>query len=208
METSKKLIIRLSQYKNALERLKSLGFVKVFSDNIADSVGVTPSQVRKDFSIFGIPGNKKGGYLINELIEELRKILGKEKETKVIIIGMGNLGLALMKYEMFKKEGIEIIAGFDIDDKKINHESNPPIYHINQLSEYIKHNKISIGIITVPAPAAQGIMDVLVSAGIKGVLNFTSIHLRGIDDTFIHNINLQTELESLIYFVSASKRRK
>ncbi len=78
METGKKLIIRLSQYKNALERLKSLGFVKVFSDNISDSVGVTPSQVRKDFSIFGIPGNKKGGYLINDLVEELRKILGKQ----------------------------------------------------------------------------------------------------------------------------------
>src|SRR4030042_4790129 len=133
METSKKLIIRLSQYKNALERLKSLGFVKVFSDNIADSVGVTPSQVRKDFSIFGIPGNKKGGYYINELIEELRKILGKEKETKVIIVGMGNLGQALMKYEMFKKEGIEIIAGFDIDNKVIKADTNPPIYHINQL---------------------------------------------------------------------------
>lgn len=208
METSKKLIIRLSQYKNALERLKSLGFVKVFSDNIADSVGVTPSQVRKDFSIFGIPGNKKGGYHINELIEEIRKILGKEKETKVIIVGMGNLGLALMKYEMFKKEGIEIVSGFDNDDKKIKEDSNPPIYHINHLSEYIKQNKISIGIITVPAPSAQGIMDILVSAGIKGVLNFTSIHLRGIDDTFIHNINLQTELESLIYFVSVSKRKK
>jgi len=206
MNTSKKLIIRLLRYKNSLKRLKSLGFVKVFSDNIADAVGVVPSQVRKDFSIFGIPGHKRGGYLINDLINDLNKILGKNKTYNVIVVGAGNLGSALIKYKLFEKEGIKIIAGFDIDKEKINKKQSVPIYHIDDLSNFIIKNEIKIGIITVPVSSAQNVMDIMIEAGIEGVLNFTPMQLKGKEDTIIHNIYLQTELESLIYFVNAADR--
>ena len=208
MIVSKKLIIRLSRYKDTLKRLKSLGFIKIFSDNIADSVGVAPSQVRKDFSIFGIGGHRRGGYLINDLLNELNKILGDDIITKVIVVGAGNLGTALIKYDMFKKEGIQIVAGFDNDDKKINRVAETPIYKIDEMIAFIKEHNIQVAIITVPVAAAQSITDLLMHSGIKGILNFTPIRLRGNENTIVQNIYLQTELEALIYFVNASRLNK
>ena len=105
---AKKTLTRLIRHKNALQRFKKLGFIKVFSDNLADATGSTPSQVRKDFSLFGISGNKRGGYQINELLEQLNSILGKDKIHNVIVAGAGNIGSALLKYEGFEKEGIKI----------------------------------------------------------------------------------------------------
>ena len=113
-------ILRLSRYKKALSRLQAMGFKKVFSDNLADAIGVTPSQVRKDFSLFDITGNKKGGYDIEDLIEKLNRILGKEEEEKVILVGCGNIGQALLKYKGFRKEGINITAAFDADAAKVD----------------------------------------------------------------------------------------
>ena len=101
MVTNRKCIMRLSRYKNGLKRLKALGFIKVFSDNLADAAGVTPSQVRKDFSIFGISGNKRGGYKVDELIEKLNDILGKNEIQDVILVGAGHIGTALLKYKGF-----------------------------------------------------------------------------------------------------------
>lgn len=207
MNANKSLIIRLSRYKNSLTKLKNFGFKKVFSDNIADSIDVTPSQVRKDFSVIGIGGNKKGGYLVDELIDELNKILGKNHENKIIVAGIGNLGSALIKYKVFKKEGIDIVAGFDIDSAKINQELPVPIYHINEMADFIKKNSIQIGIITVPESSAQTVFDQMVTSGIKGVLNFSPVVLKGPEEIIIHNISLQTELECLIYFVNALKRK-
>lgn len=206
MNTSRKHIIRLLRYKDSLKQLKSLGFIKVFSDNIADSVGVTPSQVRKDFSIFGIPGNKRGGYLIENLLDDFNKILGKSEIHNVIVVGVGSLGSALIKYKHFEKENIRIIAGFDNNSYKIEENSQIPILHIDKMKDFIISNNIDIGIITVPENAAQSVLDIMIKAGIKGILNFTPVQLKGKDDVIIHNIHLQTELECLIYFVNMSNR--
>ena len=99
-------ITRICGYKNALYRLKKLGFVRVFSDNIADAVGVTPSQVRKDFSMFAISGNKRGGYKVDELLDSICRILGKNQVCKVVVVGAGKIGLALMNYAGFEKENV------------------------------------------------------------------------------------------------------
>jgi redox-sensing transcriptional repressor len=115
---NKKCILRLLRYKNALHRFDGLGFVKIFSDNLADAVGVTASQVRKDFSLFGISGNKRGGYQIDALLEKLNGLMGKNETQKVVIVGGGHIGTALMKYKGFEKEGIKIVACFDIDPTK------------------------------------------------------------------------------------------
>lgn len=208
MLVNKKIIMRLLQYKNVLSRLKKLGFIKIFSDNIADSSGTTPAQVRKDFSVYGISGSKRGGYNIDELIIELNKILGKDKITSVIVIGAGNLGAALINYKFFEKENIKIIAGFDIDSKKINESAPTPIYHLDKMAEFIKKNNIRIAVITTPHIAAQQITDTLIEAGIKGILNFSPAQIKGPEEVIIQDIHLQTELESLIYFVNAAKKER
>jgi redox-sensing transcriptional repressor len=202
MIINKNNIIRLSKYKKALNRLKAMGFKKVFSDNLADAIGVDPSQVRKDFSLFDISGNKKGGYYIDELIEMLNKILGKDDVVKVIIVGAGNVGKALLNYKGFEKEGIKIVAAFDSDASKIDNKHEIPILNIENISEYIKKNGIKIGIIATPEMFAQQVVDIMIQAGIKGVLNFAPIHLRTPEDLVISNVNFELELETIIYFVN------
>ena len=202
MITNKNCIIRLSRYKNALYRLQSLGFVKVFSDNLADAIGVTASQVRKDFSLFGITGNKKGGYQIEQLLEKLSSILGKGQVQKVIIVGAGNIANALIKYKGFEKEGIKIVAAFDIDPEKFQRIEAIPVLPLEELKNFVRDNGIEIGIIAVPDVAAQQVADLVFSAGIKGVLNFAPLRLRCPPECIVNNVNLESELENVIYFVN------
>jgi redox-sensing transcriptional repressor len=206
MATNKNCVIRLSRYKNSLYRLKSLGFIKVFSDNLADAVGVTSSQVRKDFSIFGISGNKKGGYQIDALIEKMNSILGKDTLQKVIVVGSGNMGAALLKYQGFRKEGIEIVAGFDIDPAKFSRSSGIPILPIEEMREFVTKNNIALGIIAVPDIAAQRALDMMAQAGIRGVLNFAPIQLKAPADCIVNNVDVAVELENLIYFINIAKK--
>lgn len=205
---NKNCILRLSRYKNALYRLQSLGFVKVFSDNLADAVGVTASQVRKDFSLFGICGNKKGGYQIDGLLEKLNSILGKDQLQKVVIAGAGHIASALMKYKGFEKEGIRIVSAFDIDPAKLNKNNHIPVLHVEELKKFVKENNIRIGIIAVPDQAAQGVADMMFSSGIKGILNFAPIRIKAGDECVVNNVNLELELENLIYFVSVLNKTK
>jgi redox-sensing transcriptional repressor len=197
-------IIRLSRYKNALNRLKTLNFVRVFSDNLADAAGVTAAQVRKDFSLFGITGNRRGGYKVDELSEQLNRILGKNRLQEFVMIGVGNLGRALLHYPGFERSGISIAAGFDIDPAKFNRQSNPPVLPLEQLSEVVKTRDIRFAIIAVPDYAAQQVLELVLAAGIKGVLNFAPICLKAPSGCVVNNINLETELENLIYFVNAT----
>jgi len=206
MIVNRQCIIRLSRYKNALYRLKALGFVKVFSDNLADAVGVTAAQVRKDFSIFGITGNKKGGYQVDNLIDGLNVILGKNQLQCVVIVGAGHIGSALMKYQGFEKEGIKIMAGFDIDPAKQNRNNPIPVLPLEELKEFVKANNIKIGIIAVPDSAAQQAADILVQAQVKGILNFAPIRLRASEEVVINNVNLELELENVIYFVNTQSK--
>lgn len=197
-------IIRLSRYKNALNRLKSLNFVRVFSDNLADAAGVTAAQVRKDFSLFGITGNRRGGYKVDDLSEQLHRILGKDQLQEFVVVGVGNIGRALLHYGGLEKSGIRIAGGFDIDPAKYNAEVSPPVYPLENLVDFLKARGIKLGVIAVPDYAAQQVLELMLSAGIKGVLNFAPICLKAPEGCVINNINLETELENLIYFVNAS----
>ena len=208
MITNKNCIIRLSRYKNALYRLQALGFVKVFSDNLADAVGGTASQVRKDFSIFGISGNKKGGYQIDSLLKKLNSILGKDQLQKVIVVGAGHIGSALMRYRGFEKEGIKIVAGFDIDPAKINRSNSVPVLPLDEVKSFIKSNGIRIAILAVPDIAAQTAADLICTSGIKGILNFAPLRLKSAEGCIINNVNLEIELENLIYFVNVIEKTK
>ena len=185
----------------------SLNFVRVFSDNLADAAGVTAAQVRKDFSLFGITGNRRGGYRVDELSEQLNKILGKDQLHELIIIGVGNIGRALLHYPGFERSGINIAAGFDIDPAKYNADGKPPILPLEQMAEVVKTREVKLAIIAVPDYAAQQVLELALSAGIKGVLNFAPICLKAPTGCILNNINFETELENLIYFVNAANER-
>lgn len=208
MITNKNCIIRLSRYKNSLYRLKALGFVKVFSDNLADAIGVTAEQVRKDFSLFGISGNKRGGYQIEPLIEKLNSILGKDHVQKVIVVGVGHIGTALMKYRGFEKEGIKIICGFDSDPSKQVRDAEIPVLPMEELKAYVAAQKIRIGIIAVPDSTAQQVADLMLESGIKGILNFAPLRLRIPEDVVVNYVNLELELENVIYFVNTLSKTR
>jgi len=210
MLRNRNCIIRLSRYKNSLYRLQSLGFVRVYSDNLADAAGVSASAVRKDFSLFGISGNKKAGYQIQDLLEKLNSILGKDKLQKVVVVGCGNLASALIKYKGFEKGGIKIVAGFDIDPAKHNRSNAVPVLPLEELKGFVKNYGIKIGIIAVPEVAAQQVAEMMFNNGIKGIVNFAPIRLKAPEDCVVNYVNLEHELENLIYFVNAlntTKRR-
>jgi len=199
-------IIRLSQYRNALIRLRALNFVKVFSENLADAARVTAVQVRKDFSLFGICGNRRGGYLIDDLITQISEILGKDKVQKFIVVGIGNIGRALLNYPGFRKSEIEIVAGFDINAAKYDRDAPVPILPLDEMRDYVGGKGITFGIISVPDSAAQEVLELMLTAGIKGVLNFAPICLKEPKDRVVRNLNLETELENIIYFTNFAEQ--
>jgi len=195
-------ISRLSRYRNAALRLKGLNFVKVFSENLADAAGVTAAQVRKDFSMCGISGSGRGGYQINDLIGQLNKVLGKDTVQKFVVVGIGNIGRALLHYPGFHREEIKIVAGFDIDKNKHNRDADVPILPLEELNDFALKHSIRFGIIAVPETSAQDVLAAMLNAGIRGVLNFAPICLKAPAGCVVRNLSLETELENVIYFTN------
>ncbi len=206
MKTSEQVINRLLKYRNVMQKMKGLGFVRVFSDNLADAVGVSPSLVRKDFSMFDLTGNKRGGYQIDDLLEKLNNILGKDKKQKIIVVGCGKIGRALMNYNGFPRVGIRVVAGFDSEPVLLSPDAPIPILHVSRMKEYIAENDIKVAVLTVPEPSAQSILDSLMKADIRGVVNFAPVSLKGSDTCLIHNINIEQEFEKLFYRIQLDDR--
>ena len=199
------MLIRVTRYYRALNRLRAIGLEKVFAHNLADAAGVSAAIVRKDFSLLEIHGQKRGGYEIQELIEIIGNILGKGENQNVIVIGCGRIGKALMHYQGFEPDGIKVVAGFDTDPVVYSNPSHPiPVYPLSRLEEVIKVHNVKVAIITVPESNAQECYMNLLDAGITGVLNFSPITLKpqktrqGIIPV-VHNINIGLELEQIVY---------
>jgi redox-sensing transcriptional repressor len=184
-----------------LNRLKDIGFEYVLSYYLGEEVGVSAEQIRKDLSRFGIQGKKKLGYNVEQLITDIERILAKEGKQLVIIVGMGNIGKALVNNNDFRKNHIEIIAGFDIDPVKLKKKYEIPVYPNTHLEEFIKKKGIKTAILTVPALSAQDVCNQLVSLGINGILNFAPVNLKA-DDIVINNVNICSELTSVIYLAN------
>ena len=206
MLEQRRVIMRLCTYRRCLKDFKSLGYVKIFSDGFGEAAGSSATQVRKDFSMFGISGNKKGGYIIDNLLEKLNSILGKDEVQKVVLVGAGNLGNALLKYKGFENENIQIVAAFDADSAKQVKVAGIQIFPMKDIQVYLKTEKIRIAILAVPAQVAQDVAETLVSSGIRGILNFVPITLRVPERVVVSNINLAIELENIIYYVNARER--
>lgn len=192
---------RIFLYRACLIRLKLMGVEKVFSYTLANETGVTPDQVRKDFSEFNIKGNKRGGYKINELLEKMEKLFHRNKDNNIVLVGMGNMGLALSKYSKFVQRYMNIVATFDIDPFKQKIRSGIPVYSMNRLKEIIDRFSVKVAILAVPEISAQEVSDELIRHGITGIVNFAPVLLKVPPDVIINNVNLCDELESVIYFV-------
>jgi redox-sensing transcriptional repressor len=178
-----------------------MGVEKVFSYTLANETGVTPEQVRTDFSEFGIKGNKRGGYEINGLLEIMENLFHRNKDHNIVLIGMGNLGLALSKYSKFVQRNMNVVATFDIDPFKQKIRSDATVYSMSRLKEIIDRFRVKVAILAVPEISAQEVADELVRLGIKGIVNFAPVLLKVPHDVIINNVNLCDELESVIYYV-------
>ena len=192
---------RIFLYRACLVRLKMMGVEKAFSYTLANETGVTSEQVRKDFSEFSIKGNKRGGYDINDLLEKMENIFHRNKDHNIVLIGMGNMGLALSKYSKFVQRNMNIVATFDIDPFKQKLRSGIPVYSMGRLKEIIDRFKVKVAILAVPEISAQEVADELIHHGIKGIVNFAPVLLKVPPDVIINNVNLCDELESVIYYV-------
>jgi len=192
---------RIFLYRACLNRLKLMGVDRVFSYTLAHETGVTPAQVRKDFSEFEIKGNKRGGYEIDDLLAKMETIFHRNKDHNIVLIGMGNLGLALSKYSRFVQRNMNIVATFDIDPFKQKIRSEIPVYSMNRLKEIADRFRVKVAILAVPEISAQEVTDELVRTGITGIVNFAPVLLKVPQNVVVNNVNLGDELESVIYYV-------
>lgn len=190
---------RLLRYRMCVEKFKDFGLEKIFSYMIGKETGVSAEQVRKDFSKFEIKGNKKGGYNINDLLGKINNIFKKDETQNIVIVGVGNIGKALIQYKGFDKYNIKIIAAFDIDPVLLKKEFNVPVYPMDMLSEIIQKFKVKIAVIAVPEPAAQEVCYSLLGSGITGIMNFSPAILKVPDTINIYNVDLMSVLEALLY---------
>ncbi|MBU2540800.1 MAG: redox-sensing transcriptional repressor Rex [Candidatus Omnitrophica bacterium] len=202
-------IKRLSLYLRNLKRAKERNVDVISSDKISQFLNVTPVQFRKDLSYFGGFGKRGVGYNVEKLILEIENILGVNKEWKIIMVGVGRLGSALLSFEGFSKFNIKISFCFDVDEEKTGKtKKGVEILHIKDMKNIIKNNDIKIAIISTPPEAAQDVADELVDAGIKGILNFAPSILKVPEYVSVSNVDMACELESLIFFAKRKRTLK
>ena len=200
-EIPRKTIYRLSIYLRCLARLHENGIGTVSSEALAKAAGVKPTQLRKDLAYFGTFGTRGLGYDVTELFKKISEELGTSRLQPVILVGVGHLGLALVSYRGFEKEGFEIVAAFDADPRrKRDKEIKQPIYGMDELPGFVKRQNVKMAILTVPAAAAQEVANQLIQAGIAGILNFSPMVLSVPEEVMVNNVNLAIELENLSYF--------
>ena len=195
-------IHRLSLYARLLETLESEGVNVVSSSELSEQINLSATQIRRDLACFGQFGKRGIGYEVTALRRAINKILGVHVRRKVALIGVGNLGSALLGYRVLREHNFEIVAAFDSDAQKWNKVVNGiPIQSIDLLSQTVQSKQIEIGIIAVPPHAAQRALDLLVSAGVKAILNFAPAPLAAPYNIKLRNVDLSIELEGLSYFL-------
>lgn len=199
-------IIRLSVYSRHLTDVDRKGIITTSSGEIADGVGVSPAQVRKDLAYFGEFGTRGVGYNVKDLRQHILRILGLSVNWSVTLVGLGNLGLALCSYKGFRERGFVITSIFDADPKKVGTKiGNIEVLPIEQLESVVKLNRTQIGIVAVPAGAAQEIVDQLISAGVEAILNFAPVVLNVPPEIELRNVDLAVNLEVLTFNVCGQK---
>lgn len=198
----KKTVYRLSVYLRCLQRLRANKIKTVSSEALAKAARVKSTQLRKDLTYFGQFGTRGLGYDVEQLSQMIADLLGTTSLQPVVLVGVGNLGLALLSYRGFEQEGFEIVAAFDSDvARRRDKGAKVPVHAMEKLQEVIQLHGVKMAILTVPAVAAQEVANSLVAIGITGILNFAPMVLHVPDDVMVNNVNLAIELENLSYFI-------
>jgi len=192
-----KVLQRLPAYLPLLKEKKQAGQVYTASSAIAAELGLTEIQVRKDLATVSKGGRPKVGYVIVDLIHDIEKALGYDNINDAVLVGAGKLGRALMDYRGFREYGVNIVAGFDKNAPENETENGRPVYPMEKLEDLCKRMQIHMGIITVPAGAAQEVCDKLVAAGVIAIWNFAPVHLSTPDGIFVKNENMAVSLAVL-----------
>ena len=196
------IIGRLPVYLRALQRLSEKGMLTTSSQELGEIIGISAAQIRKDVSQFGEFGKQGTGYSIPFLIERLRDILKVDRVWEVVIVGMGDMGHALARYNGFTDRGFHVNMIFDNDPKKIGQKvGDYEILDTATLAERVKQNKIKVAMLTVPAVAAQETTDQLVKAGIKAILNYAPISLNVPRGVHVQYIDPATHLQRMTYYL-------
>ena len=196
---------RLSLYLRQLEAFQRKDRRTISSKQLGESLGLTDAQVRKDLAYFGQFGHPGIGYRVEDLIAQVRKILGTDKTWNVLLIGAGNLGRALLAYRGFEKKGFRLAAVFDADPSKVGKKHGPfTIQSLDELESTVQKQSIRLAIVAVPADSAQDVADRLVEAGIKGIFNFAPISISVPPDVALSAVDLAVQLEQLSFQVNFS----
>lgn len=197
---------RLPLYYRYLSILHDAGKKKVSSTEFSEAVQIDSASIRRDFSYFGALGKRGYGYDVDDLLDFFKKILNQDRLTNVALVGVGNLGKALLNYNFKSSTNIRISAGFDIDPEMTGKiVAGVPVYDVKELEKQISDQQIKIAILTVPAAVAQKLADEVIAAGVKGIMNFTPIRLSAPSDIQIQTLDLATELQTLAYFLDSKK---
>jgi redox-sensing transcriptional repressor len=201
-EVPKAVVNRLSLYLRELQQLLRGGHETISSSHLGNLLGFSDAQVRKDLAYFGHFGYPGIGYRCEELVAAIRKILGTDLNWPVAMVGAGNLGRALLGYKGFGTQNFRIAAAFDVDPSKSNATiEGVPVYPLEKLAEVVREQKIKLGMIVVPATAAQSVADKLVAAGIEGIVNFAPVTIAVPPSVRLVGVDLAMELEQLSFAV-------
>ena len=201
-----KTIERLSEYRRTLISCHRRGITHVFSHILAGMHGITAVQVRRDLMLIGFSSDTKKGYDVKVLIDFIDGILYSEQTMNMAVIGMGHLGRAVTRYFNGKGLKLRITAAFDVDPEKVGSTIlDIPCYHIDDFEEVVEQNDISIVIISLPSSLAAQYAVPIINAGIKGVLNFTSVPMNFPQGIVVENYDITTILEKVAYFVKAAE---
>lgn len=195
---------RLSVYLRSLDALEAAGVNTISSKDLAEQFHLNAAQIRKDLAYFGEFGVRGVGYYVKDLRRHLREILGLNRQIKMVIMGAGNLGLALADYPGFRADGFEIVSLFDSAQDKVGQFSRGGILirSVRELARIVEREQVEIAVIAVPAVAAQSVVDLVVQAGVKAILNFSPGALRVPRKIKLKNVDLTVSLESLSFFLA------
>ena len=197
---------RLPLYYRYLIFLNDEGKEKVSSNELAEAVQVDSASIRRDFSYFGALGKRGYGYDVKNLLNFFKKILNQDTLTNVALVGVGNMGHALLNYNFKRTNNIRISAAFDINPEITGTiMSGVPVYDMNEMKKQLREQQITIAILCVPQTAAQKTANEMFDAGIKGIMNFTPLRLSAPSSVRVQNVDLATELQTLIYFLDSDK---
>ncbi len=195
---------RLSLYYRIFKRFNAEKIEKANSKQIAEAIGIDSATVRRDFSYFGELGRRGFGYDVKKLMNFFADLLNDNAITNVMIVGVGNMGRALLHYRFHERNKMKVVMAFDIDDHpEVGSTTSDgiPIYGISQIKEKIKSGNVQTAILTVPSVKAQEVASILVQAGVKGILCFSPVNLSLPKDVVVQYVDLTSELQTLLYFM-------